>query len=125
MSNSRLSSMARDLWEREWAKAAQMRGSINHHAMMQTCPSPAMLDSLVELVAEDPSRPTHELEPVIHRMLFESQFIDDGGDSVILDAFDCIDEQTRILIKILEEVRQVGVGDGIWSTTPMAPMMFG
>ena len=84
-----------------------------------------MIETLVDLLAEDPSRPVSELEPIIHRMLFENQFIDDGGDSVILDSLDSIDVQTQLLVKVLEAVRQQGLRDGLWCTTPTTPMMFG
>lgn len=125
MSNGLLFKLVKEMWSREWTKMVQARGAKMQQAMLQTCPSPAMLEGLVDMVAEDPCRPAAELEPVIHRMLFESQFIDDGGDSVMFDAFDCVEEQTHMLVKILEEVRHVGVRDGTWSTAPLAPMMFG
>ncbi len=125
MSIDLLSKTAKELWEREWAEAAQRRDISERNGILQTCPSPALIESLVDLISEDPRRPVAELEPVIHRMLFENQFIDDGGDSVILDAFDSIEVQTRVLVKILEEVRQLGLSEGLWSEIPATPMMFG
>lgn len=125
MCNEQIVKSAKQLWEREWLASSRARGPSPAQGMLQTCPSHTMIESLVDLVAEDPRRPVAEIEPVIHRMLFENQFIDDGGDSVILDAFDSIDVQTRILVKVLEEVRQQGLQDGMWSAMPTAPMMFG
>lgn len=125
MCNEQIVKSAKQLWEREWLASTRARGAAPAQGMLQTCPSHTMIELLVDLVAEDPRRPVAEIEPVIHRMLFENQFIDDGGDSVILDAFDSIDVQTSILVKVLEEVRQQGLQDGMWSAMPTAPMMFG
>lgn len=116
---------ARELWTREWSRIADGRTEKHPHAFLQSGPTPGMLESLVDLIAEDPRRPVGELEPVIHRMLFEHQFIDDGGDSVIFDAFDCIEVQTRTLVDVLEQVRQRALQEGVWSAMPAAPMMFG
>ncbi len=125
MSHGTLVENAKQMWEREWASAAGRRSGRNAPFMLQTCPSPLMIEAMVDLVAEDPSRPVAELEPIIHRMLFENQFIDDGGDSVILDGFDSIDVQSQLLVKVLEEVRQQGLREGLWCTMPATPMMFG
>ena len=125
MSNEQILKSVKQLWEIEWSKSSNARGGAPALGMLQACPSPTMIESLVDLVAEDPRRQVEELEPVIHRMLFENQFIDDGGDSVILDAFDSIEVQTCILVKVLEEVRQQGLKEGLWSSMPTAPMMFG
>ena len=125
MSNDQILKNAKQLWEREWVTASRNRAAAPSQGMLQTCPSPALIEAMVDMVAEDPRRPVAELEPVIHRMLFENQFIDDGGDSVILDAFDSIDVQTQILVKVLEEVREQGLREGLWSSMPAAPMMFG
>lgn len=125
MSHAKLLKTAKDLWNAEWSKAARSRKAAPVNAMLHTCPSPTMIETLVDLLAEDPSRSVAELEPIIHRMLFESQFVDEGGDSVILDAFDSLDVQAQLLVRVLEEVRQLGLREGLWSTEPVTPMMFG
>ncbi|GEM_PF-2509439 len=125
MSQEILIENAKKLWEREWSASMNNRKGKHVPTVLQTCPSPSLIETLVDMVAEDPSRPVAELESIIHRMLFENQFIDDGGDSVILDSFDSIDVQTTLLVKVLEQVRQQGLEEGLWSTAPTTPMMFG
>jgi hypothetical protein len=123
MSYDLLLRTAKNLWQREWSKAAPR--SIAGLSSAVATVSPAMIASLVDLVAEDPKRPATELEPIIQRMLFESSFVDDGGDSVMFDAFDQIDLQARVMAQVLEEVRRQALDQGIWSVEPAAPMMFG
>jgi len=123
MSYDQLMRTAKTLWQREWANAAPR--TIAGVTSAAPTVSPAMIASLVDLVAEDPRRPAVEFEPIIHRMLFESRFIDDGGDSVLFDELDQIDLQARVMANVLEEVRQLALGQGIWSGEPAAPMMFG
>ena len=76
------------------------------------------------LVAENPHRPAQDLESLIHRMIVENQFVDDNGDSVVLDALESADQETQVLIKVLEQCRQVGLKEGLWSEAPVTPVMF-
>jgi len=121
MISQRLVEFARESLQREYVKFEG--GDDTDH--FNTCPCAWMLDALLELVAENPNRPVSDLEPVIHRMIVENQFIDDGGDSMVLDAVESADRESQVLIKVLERCRQIGLKEGLWSSEPSAPIMFG
>ncbi len=104
------------LLEREWRKQGLSPADL---------PAQRFIRDLVEMVAANPSRSVVELEPVIQRMLLESQFVDDTGDSMVLSASSSIEIQARVLAKVLEDVRRQSLRSGIWSTEPVTPMMFG
>ncbi|MEX2216575.1 MAG: hypothetical protein WD768_20850 [Phycisphaeraceae bacterium] len=123
MISSHLLEFAREILHQEWNGGC---GTADEAAgFADTCPCLWMLEDLLDLVAENPHRPVSDLEPVIHRMIVESQFIDDGGDSVVLDAVESADREARILVKVLERCRQVGLKEGLWSAAPSTPIMFG
>ena len=121
MISQRLLEFARESLLKEWAGSSSSRRGETRI----TWPSTWMLEDLLDLVAENPHRPVSDLEPIIHRMIVENQFIDDGGDSVVLDAVESADREARVLIRVLERCRQLGVKEGLWSSAPPTPIMFG
>jgi hypothetical protein len=120
MSDEMLVKFARELLEQEMASLSR-----HHHMGTMELLSPATLRSLVELLGEDPSRPAALLEPVVHRLMNDSQFVDGNGDSVLLDAAEAGEAQVDAVLRVLEQVRQRGLRDGVWCVAPVTPMMFG
>ena len=115
MSSDLLLEMASQLLEREWRKrncASEM-------------PSHRMMRDLVDMMSEYPARPAAEMEVIIQRMLFENQFVDDSGDSMVLDACETIEWQAHAVVSVLEEVRRQALSLGFWSTEPATPITYG
>ena len=116
MSSELLIHSACQLLEREWRRQNVCQAEL---------PSTRLVRDLVEMVAANPGRPASELETVIQRMLLENHFVDDTGDSMVLDAGGSVDVQARVLAAVLEEVRRQALRSGVWSAEPVTPMMFG
>jgi len=84
-----------------------------------------LLDTLLELVHEQPDQPADRLEPVIRRLLVERNFCFDGGCVIDEDFSRCLDLCVDELVQVLERVRLRALEEGRWYTAPAAPMMFG
>jgi hypothetical protein len=88
-------------------------------------PAAWMLRDLVDLMAENHHRPAAELEPMIRRMICENQFNDDNGDCSSEQHSAAVDVEVGMAIRTLERLRQHAIEQGLWSSKPNSPIMFG
>jgi len=85
-----------------------------------------LMHDLVRLVSDSAGVPVAELRPTIRRILTERLFVDCNGDTA-LSAVEQVDLDlfVRAVVDVLESVRSESIEAGQWSSTPMAPQMFG
>jgi len=121
MSNANsLNQMARQLMRKEWATACEGSGPAF------PLPEDRFLDDLVALAASEPAKQIKDFEGTIHRMVMETHFVNDSGDSMILDdMFEEVDAQVKAIVRVLERVRRHALNSGQWSAAPVSPPMFG
>jgi hypothetical protein len=109
-----VSEAARHL-DRAWRRALQEAGVEN---ATRECPAAAVLEQLIDIVAESPHEPVSSKTPTIRRLITERSFHDAAG-------FIHVDIQMHAVIRALETVRNEAIRRGTWSSQPATPQMFG
>jgi hypothetical protein len=114
---------ARNLLYREWGKLC---GDASSNPICAMMPTEAMVHEMVDLLAETHEQGVEELRSAIHSRLFDSLFVDDGGDSMVLDdLLDEVESHVTFWVSLLKEVRDYAIRQGLWSDAPITPQMFG
>ena len=125
-----LETIARELFVREWEKEHREGTYLGSSVRQRSCALPQstmwVLHDLVQMIAESHDRPVHQMAPMIRRLIAEQNFADDCGDPIIsADREAQIDLQVDVVLRVLEQVRDLALDQGLWSNAPMVPQMFG
>lgn len=125
-----LEMIARELFEREWEREHREGALSGAAASQKMCALPRstmwVLNDLVQMVAESHDQPVHQMAPMIRRLITEQNFADECGDPIIdADRVAQNNLQVEVVLRVLEQVRDLALTQGLWSNAPMAPQMFG
>jgi ketopantoate reductase len=114
---------ARNLLYREWGKLC---GNASTNPICAMMPTEAVVREMVDLLAETHEQGIEELRSAIHSCVFDSLFVDEGGDSMVLDELlEQVEAHVTFWISLLKEVRDYAIRQGLWSDAPITPQMFG
>jgi hypothetical protein len=93
-----LEGMARELFQREWAR-------LTRHSGAEVAPV-WMCGDLIQLLMENPHQAAERLAGPIRQLILEQSFVDENGDSVFAADFDArVERQVQRLVTIFEEIR--------------------
>lgn len=120
---------ANHLLDRQWRRWRR-------HAHPQHCSavSPAklrvmaaILTDLVDVVSDQPQESIDQFEPMVRRLVYERSFTDHGCDAVGDDGDrECdVEAQVKIILHVLQSVREKGLERGSWCGYEAPPPMCG
>lgn len=125
-----LEDLARQVLQSHWDRFVQDRARDDASSCAlapEVCPLLWLVPEFLNLVLEEHDRPIHELEPIIRRLIDEADFVDENGDTTIGATTHGheVEEQARLVVAMLMELRASATEHGQWSDAPVTPIMFG
>ena len=90
------------------------------------CPAVAIIHECISLIDQHNDSPVRELAPAIRRLITERIFVDENGDSCVIEDLPVtINREVEMIVQALEQFRESGIGRSSWSDVPNSPIMFG
>ncbi|MCC6580046.1 MAG: hypothetical protein IT440_06355 [Phycisphaeraceae bacterium] len=120
-----IESRALELFDLEFRRRCAGR-SQSPIQLEEWCPAVRLLPQMGQLLMECHWRPVADITLTIQRLIFEQTFVCDQGE---ISRRGCeqlgVDQQVKLMLRVLEDVRQLLVSNGEWSDRPATPLMCG
>lgn len=108
----------------------QQAQSGRHRMPVDHCPVLLVLHKLLALVEEFHDRPVDEFRPLIRKVVDEEMSVLESSHSPIpglpsAKAASDLEHQVEMILTALEQVRQMGIDQGRWSSAPLTEQWCG